>query len=782
MQIHKNSSVYRYAACALLFWSLVVGLSLIWSLHEAESNRIDSLLAGGRAFFQQAVLTRAWNALHGGVFVKVDEHTQPNPYLKIPKREITDQDGVVYTKINPAFMTRQIAEIAEQRNGVKFHITSLKPLRPQNAPSLWEEKALKLFEAGQNEYRRWNRKDRLFHYMAPLKVVRTCLPCHRKQGYKIGDIRGGISVTFPVAAPGKQIPIYAGHLGVYLIGVIGILLGAILLSGSQKKVLEAKNRAETANRAKSDFLANMSHEIRTPMNGILNMIDLLLESELTSKQQDLLNIAKQSSNNLMGIINQILDFSKIEAGCLELESVNFEFRKAIDDVISTFTTLAAEKNLRLSRETDPEIPRYLVGDVLKFKQIIINLVGNAIKFTPSGEVRLRALLESRGKSQIQIHVIISDTGPGIPPEQCETIFQSFNQADSSITRKYGGTGLGLTICQQLIQLMEGRIWLESELNRGSDFHFTLPFGIGTLDPVESDQTTAIPQKRYYFVPGFRILLVDDNELNILVASMLLRKAGARIETAGHGREALEKLASEDNFNLVLMDMHMPEIDGLTATRIIRQAETGDKENTTGEVITSELFLRLRKRLTGRRLTIVAMTANVTTAMYQKCMDAGMDDYLAKPFRMGDLQETLLHLFKGTCFTQPEDAVEPSPDGEISGEHDSERQKISEHLQHNFGLTSPQIETILNSAGKLVQEFAARAGKAAKANELEQLSLISHKLKGTLLDLGMDKWAAKAQEIEQRAKQGDECNYSELVVELYLGVSFLIKETDSLKHE
>ncbi len=235
--------IRKYFFSALILWTLTVAFSLYCSLQGLAEQRKNNLLAGGRAFFQQAVLTRAWNAGHGGVYVPVTDQTRPNKYLKIKKREIEDQDGVVYTKINPAYMTRQIAEIAERQQGVKFHITSLMPLRPENMAKPWEVKALLLFERGKPEYSTFNEDHTLLRYMAPLKVTQNCLTCHRAQGYKLGDIRGGISVTFPIPDSEDNHSIYIGHAAVYLVGLLGLLVGTFLLSESQKKVI-ASIRAE----------------------------------------------------------------------------------------------------------------------------------------------------------------------------------------------------------------------------------------------------------------------------------------------------------------------------------------------------------------------------------------------------------------------------------------------------------------------------------------------------------------------------------------------------------
>lgn len=760
-----NSAIRRYTLLTLFFWSIILAFSLVWSLHEAEVSRKDNLLAGGRAFYQQAVLTRAWNAGHGGVYVPVDERTQPNSYLKSLKREIRDEDGVVYTKINPAFMTRQISEIATRRQGVKFHITSLKPIRPENKAEDWERRALKFFDTGGLEFSSFNAENTLFRYMAPLHVSEACLPCHAFQGYKVGDIRGGISVTFPLPALGKKKSIFVSYFIVYFVGCAGILFGAHLLSASRKKVVAAMERAEAANRAKSAFLANMSHEIRTPMNGVLNMISLALETDLSAEQRRLLDISRQSADSLLAILNDILDFSRIEAGRLELDDHPFAVEKVVEGVVHACLISAADKNIKLSYEHGAGIPAVLLGDSLRLRQILLNLVGNGIKFTSVGSVIIKTRLQSLSPEKAVIHFTVSDTGMGISLEKQETVFSSFSQADSSITREYGGTGLGLAICRQLVALMDGEIRLESEEGRGSDFHCILSFDLAGEEDVVRLKAEKTEGASSLSVGPLHILLVEDNELNRLVASMLLSREGHQVTFADNGLEALRCLAVT-SFDLILMDMQMPVMDGLTATGLIRLAEQG-KQPVVKEY--GDLLKDLAEKIEGTHIPIVAMTANALVGARKECFAAGMDDYLTKPFQPEDVLAMLTRFFGSS-----EKQQRKGKKKEAVLQKKQPLEKVSaamarDHLQKTYHLSDEQISQLLSSTGQVIRETLDGAEKAAEDGDLEMLGVAAHKLKGTLLNLGFDGLAARVLAVERGAKGKKQMDYVADLVEIRAGL-------------
>lgn len=414
------------------------------------------------------------------------------------------------------------------------------------------------------------------------------------------------------------------------------------LEDARQHAEQARHRAEASEKFKEQFLANMSHEIRTPMNAVLGMTRLLLKTTLDEQQRKYMDAIRHSSENLLVIINDILDLSKIEAGRMEFEAIPFNLQEVCQGIQDTLRFRVDEKGIRLLVENDPSMPQWLSGDPVRLSQVLLNLTGNAVKFTEKGSVTIKTFWKQKESGDFTMYVEVQDTGIGIPEDRQQAVFESYSQAGADTTRKFGGTGLGLTISKHLVEQQGGSIGLRSIVGQGTTFYFEIPYQPAVVQENDSSQPEGI-EDYVSRLAGIRILLVEDNPFNQMVAVDTLKSliSDIRIEIAENGQEAIDYL-QEHRVDLVLMDVNMPVMDGFEAARLLRARE----KNTSGH------------------LPIMAMTAGVTRPEIEACLQSGMDDVIGKPFEPDDLLVKMYRLKEK--FKSGSKPVAPDPAQVLAG--------------------------------------------------------------------------------------------------------------------
>lgn len=542
------------------------------------------------------------------------------------------------------------------------------------------------------------------------QVIRTCKAVELEEIIELPDGKHTLLIT--------KFPLIDAQNKMY--GVSGIATDITERVRYQQQLIEARKIAEDAKILQEQFLANMSHEIRTPMNGIQGMTSLLLETDLNAEQKDFAKTIKRSSDNLLVILNDILDFSKIQAGKLSIEKIDFNLNEVLINIKGLFKYRISENNLSFKIKIANDVPSIINGDPFRLNQILMNLVGNAIKFTHSGGIDINIAIQNQTTTEIILSFFVSDTGIGIPPDKIHDIFESFTQATTGTARKYGGTGLGLAITKQLLEMQNGNISIESKINAGTTFKVYIPYSYSSSTTPAVFIGKGLKTHRS-LLQGKNFLIAEDNEINQKVIRHVLQKAGGTVDIANNGLEAISLLKNNNDYNLIIMDLQMPEMDGYAATKYIRN-------------------------VMNHSIPIIAMTASALKGEKLKCIEIGMNDYLTKPFDFAFLYEKISILLGDNTPIIPENTIPRTSKSSQSSIENLFDLSLLEEMDDNEYLSDIIRTFLANMPGELKILQSACA-----ANQFETVYKMAHKLKSSAGLLQAEQLMAVLIQLEETAK-------------------------------
>lgn len=746
--------VLRFTLLAVLLWTVLIGASAVYNIDHAKKSSLEQAYAEAQAILNKDITFRRWGTGHGGVYVPVGENQQPIPFMShVPGRDVVTTDGEALTLVNPASMLRQMMDSYARDFGVRGRITGLKYLNPGNAPDPWETEQITNFTKDMNSPREvWKLAEidgqPFLRYLRAMHMEDGCQKCHGHLGYEIGEVRGATGINLPMKTYLQRyntirLDLLVTHFLIWLI-VLSSIIWIGRKAARQAEILEqtvkertseleaSRDAAEYGLRSREQFIANMSHEIRTPMNAIMGYSEVVShDPRLTDSSKKRVGIIYSSATSLLGMLNDILDFSKIDSGKLSLESTPFHLRNAVADLFSTSLYRLQEKGLEFSVQFADDLPMVVNGDPTRLRQVLSNLLDNAIKFTDKGSISLDVSMSDDHES---ISFSLKDTGIGMNQDQLSRIFEPFIQADQSTTRRFGGTGLGTGISKELVELMGGELWVESIEGEGSTFHFTVKFSVASdADEFLYSDTDQIDE-RYQSPRSFRVLLAEDLEANAELVILWLEDQGHSVVWAQNGREAIARF-KEKEFDLVLMDIQMPFMDGLDASSAIRKYE--------------------RDQIISFSTPIIALTASVMREDVDKCKSVGINTVISKPVNRNELlrsMESLVREGVGISSNQNEKKSSSFNDFDlIAGVADSKVAK------ERWDVLEPYVAALRMFAAKHKDDPAVLVECLSQnPQESKRALLMLHALKGVSGNLALSKIELLSGQLENlvRLDRGD----------------------------